>query len=38
MLINKKKFKLSVTEILAAVISALYLLGIHLWFPVCEVM
>ena len=36
MLLNKEKFRLAVTDILTFAVSLVYLLGIRLWFPVCE--
>lgn len=38
MLIQKENLKIGVLEVLAALVSLLYLIGIHSWFPVCAVM
>ena len=35
MIVNKEKFKLSVTELILLVISVLFLIGINSWFSVC---
>ena len=38
MIINKSKIKVCIIELIIFVVSLLFLLGIRLWFPVCEVM
>jgi len=37
MIIKKEKIKLALTELLSLVVSVLFLTGIRIWFPVCEV-
>ena len=36
MLVNKPKLKIAVTELLIAAVSIIFLIGIRVWFPVCE--
>ena len=38
MIVNKEKFKLSITEILMLILSVVYTIGIRSWFAVCPVM
>ena len=38
MIVKKEKFKISITEILAAVLSLVFLIGVRSWFRVCPVM
>lgn len=38
MIVNKDKIRFGITDILTVAVSLLYLLGIRLWFPVCEPM
>jgi len=37
MIIQKEKFKLSVVEVIQLALAVLYVIGIFIWFPVCEV-
>lgn len=37
MMINKEKLKTGIPELLLAVVSLLFMIGIRVWFPVCEV-
>ena len=37
MIVNQSKIKFGVTDCLLFVLSALFLIGIYCWFPVCEV-
>jgi len=38
MIVNKSKIKFGVTDCLLFVMSALFLIGIYFWFPVCDAM
>ena len=38
MIINRAKIKIGIPEILIGVLSILFMIGIRVWFPVCEVM
>ena len=38
MIVNKSKIKFGVTDCLLFVVSALFLIGIYFWFPVCDAM
>lgn len=38
MIVNKDKIKFGISEILSVVLSVLFLIGIKIWFPVCEPM
>ena len=35
MILNRKRLKIGISEILVLLISVLYLIGIRVWFPVC---
>ena len=37
MIINKPKIKIGIPELLLTVLSVLFMIGIRVWFPVCEV-
>lgn len=36
MIVDTKKVKISVTDVISAVLAVLFLIGIRMWFPVCE--